>query len=159
MGTFANAATANDYITGRKPVPTPQGAEVVATRFTIALGTADLDANDIGTVGKLPAGCLPVNVFVDSTDIDSSTAAVIFDIGVMNTGGTDISTEAADGGGKWGSTTASNAAFSQRMTHYLNNINAVTKSTSERSIAVKVATAPTTAVAGTIGITLLYRNA
>ena len=45
MGTFANAATANDYMTGRKPLRTPQGAEVVAARFTISLGTADLDAS------------------------------------------------------------------------------------------------------------------
>jgi hypothetical protein len=159
MGTFANVATANDYMTGRKPVPTPQGSEVLATRFEIALGTGDLDANDIGQVGWLPAGCVPVDVQVDGTDMDSSTAAMVFQVGILNSGGTDLSTETADGGAHWGATTAQNAAFLQRLTPNGRAMAIVQKSESARKLAVKVATAPTTAVAGTLGVTLLYRNA
>ena len=159
MGTFANAATANDYITGRKPVPTPQGAEVVATRFTIDLATGDLDANDIGQVGWLPAGCVPVDVFVDGTDMDSSTAAMVLQVGILDAAGTGISTDAADGGAHWGVTTAVNTAFQQRLTQNGRAMATVTATQTNRKLAVKVGTAPTTAVAGTLGVTLLYRNA
>jgi hypothetical protein len=154
MGVNANT---NDYLTGRNPAPFPAGGEVVAVRATLEFGTGDLDQNDVAAMMILPAGCVPVDFLVDGTDIDSSTAAVIFDLGILNTGGTDISTEAADGGGKLGSTTAVATAFSQRLTHYLNAINGVAKSDSDRKIALKVATAPTTAVAGTVGVTMLYR--
>jgi hypothetical protein len=50
----------NDYLTGRKPVVYPAGAEVVAVRFPIDLVAADLDANDVGSVAILPAGCVPL---------------------------------------------------------------------------------------------------
>ena len=156
MGAFANT---NDWITGAKPMRTPSGAEVVSQRFTLALGTGDLDANDYGQVGWLPPGCVPVDVYVDGTDMDSSTAALVFDVGILADGGTDLSTAAGDGGGKWGSTTAAATAFSQRMVHYLNAINAVTPSASPRKLALKVATGPTAAVAGTVGVTLVYRAA
>lgn len=147
----------NDYTTGRKPVPTPAGLEDFTVRFDLAVTTGDLALNTIGHIGYLPAGCVPVDVFVDATDIDSSTAAVIFDVGILDAAGTALSTAAADGGGKWGSTTAVNTAFYQRLTPSLNAIPTVTKSDTERKIGVKVATAPTTAVAGTIGVTVVCR--
>jgi hypothetical protein len=156
MGAFVNT---NDYLTGRLPVPFPAGGELVSYRATLALGTADLDQNDIGPVAILPAGCVPVDVYVDGTDMDTSTAALIFDVGVLESGGSDLSTASGNGGGKWGSTTAANTAFSQRMAHSLNAINGVTKSNSDRMIALKVATAPTTAASGTVGVTLVYRAA
>ncbi len=153
---FANS---NDYITGRLPVPFPAGGEVLAVRFTVALGTGDLALNDIGQVGVLPAGCVPVDVHVDSTDIDSSTAAVVFQVGLLNAGETDLSTAAADGGAHWGSTTAANTAFHQRLN--LNGIAlvSVAKAETDRKLGLKVATAPTTAVAGTVGVTLFYKAA
>lgn len=161
MGTFANAASANDVMTGRKPLRTPQGSEVVAERFTIALGTGDLDANDIGAFAKLPAGCVPVDVIVDATDMDSSTAAMVLTVGVMTTAAaTALSTETADGGGAWGATTASNAAFTQRLTFTGNNMmNVQSDSDTDRLVGCIVTTAPTTAVAGTLGLTLFYRAA
>lgn len=160
MGTFANAATANDYMTGRKALPTPAGTEVVAVRFTIALGTGDLDANDIGAFAKLPAGCVPVDLIVDATDMDSSTAAMVLTFGVMATAAaTALSTDAADGGGAWGATTAANTAFTQRITPTGNNMANVTPTQADRLVGCIVTTAPTTAVAGTLGLTLMYRNA
>jgi len=153
---FANS---NDYITGRKPVPTPAGAEVLAVRFTLDLLTTDLALNDIGQIGILPAGCIPLDVQVDGTDMDSSTAAVIFQVGIWDGSGASLSTAAADGGAGWGSTTAVNTAFNQRLTMNGNAINTVTASTSDRKLGVKVTTAPTTAVAGTLGVTLWYRAA
>lgn len=155
MGVFANS---NDYLDGRKPVPTTESAhEVLCVDFTIELGTGDLDLNDIGAVGILPAGHVPVDVHVFADDLDSSTAALVLDVGVLDDAGTGISTDAADGGGKWGSTTAVNTAFHQRLTPYLANMANVTAEDTDREIAVKIATAPTTAVAGTLGLRLFYR--
>lgn len=160
MGTFANAATANDFMTGRKPLKTPRGAEVVAERFTIALGTGDLDANDIGAFAKLPAGCVPVDLIVDATDMDTSTAAMVLTFGVLATAASSaLSTDAADGGGAWGATTASNAAFTQRITPTANNMANVTASETDRLVGCIVTTPPTAAAAGTLGLTLLYRAA
>jgi len=154
---FANS---NDYITGRKPVPTPAGAEVLATRFDLALGTADLALNNIGQIGELPPGCVPVEVHVDGTDMDSGAAAMILAVGIWDGVGANLSTAAADGGGIWGSTLAANTAFHQRLGYAsANAIPTVQASQSPRRLGVKVTTAPSTAVAGTLGVTLFYRAA
>lgn len=160
MGTFSNAAAANDFMTGRKPLRTPQGAEVVAERFTISLAAGDLNANDIGAFAKLPAGCVPVDLIVDGTDMDTSTAAMVLTFGVLtNADATALSTVAADGGGAWGATTAVNAAFTQRITPTGNNMANVTPTQADRLVGCIVTTAPTTIAAGTLGLTMLYRNA
>ena len=149
----------NDFITGRKSAPTPAGCENVSVRFTVDLATADLALNTIGQVGVLPAGCVPVDVIVDGTDMDSGAAAVIFQVGIWDGSGANISTVAADGGAHWGATTAVNAAFRQRLTFNANAIDLVTQTQTDRKLGVKVTTAPTTAVAGTLGVTLIYRAA
>lgn len=160
MGTFANAAAANDFMTGRKALPTPAGTEITSVRFTIALGTDDLDASDIGAFGYLPAGCVPVDIYVDGTDMDTGVAAMVLTFGVLETAAaTALSTAAANGGGAWGATTAVNTAFTQRITPTLNNMMTVTPTQADRLIGCIVTTAPTTKAAGTLGMTLLYRNA
>lgn len=150
----------NDYITGVKPVPTPSGPEVLATRFTLALATGDLALNTIGQVGVLPAGCLPVEVRVDAADLDSGVGAGVYQVGILDTAGTAMSSAAADGGGAWGDTgTAVATAFDKALTRTLNNMANVTSSGSDRKLGLKVTTAPSTAVAGTIGVTLFYKAA
>ncbi len=147
----------NDYITGRKPVPTPAGAEVLAVRFTLAVATGDLALNNIGQIGVLPAGCVPVGLDIDWTDVDTGAAAMILQAGILDAAGTAFSTATADGGAAWGSTTASNAAAQQAIVSQ--PMMTVTKSDSDRKIGLKVTTAPTTPAAGTIGLTLWYRAA
>lgn len=160
MGTFANAATANDYMTGRKALPTPAGAEITSVRFTVALGAGDLDASDIGAFAKLPAGCVPVDVYIDGTDMDTGVAAMVLTVGVLETAAaTALSAAAANGGGAWGATTAANTAFTQRITPTLNNMMNVTPTQEDRLVGCIVTTPPTTAAAGTLGLTLFYRNA
>lgn len=160
----------NDYTTGRANPVSPAGAELVATRFTLAMATADLALNSIGQIGILPAGCVPVGVLVDGTDMDTGAAAMVLTVGVGNLNLTDaagavsadlkntlLSTVAADGGAAWGSTTAANAAFQQQILSQ--PMATVTAVNYDRAIVVKVATAPTTAAAGTLGLTLTYRAA
>jgi hypothetical protein len=149
----------NDYLTGRLPVPTPAGGEVLSVRFALALPTGDLQLNDTGAVGFLPAGCVPVDVYVDATDMDSGAAAMVLQVGICNAGETDLSTAAADGGAHWGVTTAANTAFQQRLTFNGLALVSVAKADTDRKVGVKVATAPSTAVAGTVGVTLFYRAA
>jgi len=147
----------NDYTTGRANPVSPAGAELVAVRYTLAMATGDLALNSIGQIGILPAGCVPVQVLVDGADMDSSTAAMVLNVGLLDAAETALSTAAADGGAVWGSTTATTAAFQQQILSQ--PMMTVTKSDANRKIGIKVATAPTTAVAGTLGLTLIYRAA
>ena len=150
----------NDYITGRNPVPTPAGAEILATRFTLALATGDLALNTIGQIGILPAGCVPVDVRVDGADLDSGAGAGVYQIGIWDGAGANLSVAAADGGGAWGDTGAAVAtAFDKLLTRTLNNMANVVQSQSDRKLGLKVTTAPSTAVPGTIGVTLFYKPA
>lgn len=147
----------NDYITGRKSAPTPSGSELVSVRFALAMATGDLALNSIGQIGVLPAGCEPVALIIDGTDMDSGAAAMILQFGILDAAGTAFSTAAADGGAAWGSTVAANTAFQQQV--FSQPMATATQSQVDRKIGMKVTTAPTTAVAGTVGATLLYRNA
>lgn len=153
---FANK---NDYLNGRKPPLTAGDACIVAVRFTLDLPTGDLAANKCGAVGILPAGCVPVDVQVDGTDMDSSTAAMVLQVGICNADESDLSTAAADGGAHWGVTTAVATAFHQRLTLNGQALVSVAPVQTNRKIGLKVATAPTTAVAGTVGVTVFYRAA
>ena len=149
----------NDYISGRLPVPTPAGSEVLSTRFTLSMATADAALNTIGQIGILPAGCIPIDVRVDMTDPDASAAAMVLQVGIWDGSGSSLSTDSADGGAHWGTTTAVTAASSQSLTRNGVAMESVTKSSSDRKIGVKVTTAPTTAQAFTLGVTLLYKAA
>lgn len=149
----------NDYISGRLPVPTPAGPEVLSTRFTLSMATADAALNTIGQIGILPAGCIPIDVRVDMTDPDTSTAAMVLQVGIWDGSGSSLSTDPADGGAHWGTTTAVTAASSQSLTRNGVAMESVTKSSSDRKLGVKVTTAPTTAQAFTLGVTLLYKAA
>lgn len=155
---FANS---NDYITGRLAAPFPAGAEVLAVRFALAVGTADLALNTIGQIGILPAGCVPVEVRVDGTDLDTGVGAGVYQVGIWDGVGANLSVLAADGGGAWGDTGAAVAtAFDKPLTRTLNNMVTVANNPSaDRKIGVKVTTAPTTAAAGTLGVTVFYKAA
>jgi hypothetical protein len=134
------------------------------------MATADLALNSIGQIGILPAGCLPVQVLVDGPDMDTGAAAMVLTVGIGNLNLTDaagavsadlkdtlLSTKAADGGAAWGSTTAVATAFQQQILSQ--PMASVTAVNYDRAIVVKVATAPTTPAAGTLGLTLIYRAA
>jgi len=149
----------NDYISGRLPVPTPAGSQVLSTRFTLSMATADAALNTIGQIGILPAGCIPIDVRVDMTDPDASTAAMVLQVGIWDGSGSSLSTDSADGGAHWGTTTAVTAASSQSLPRNGVAMESVTKSSSDRKLGVKVTTAPTTAQAFTLGVTLLYKAA
>ncbi len=141
----------NDYLDGRKPVVIPDNANVVGIRYSIELETGDLDQNDIGAVGILPAGCLPLAVWVDADDLDTHESPTIAaSIGLLNSGGTDLDVTWGTGMtvGQAGTAAAVvSAALSQ-----------TTASTSDRKIGVKFTAAAATKAAGTLGVTIMYRQ-
>lgn len=146
----------NDYITGRKPVPTPAGLETISVRFTLAIPTGDLALNTIGQIGVLPPGCVPIALLVDATDVDSGAAAMTLQVGILDAAGTAFSTAAADGGGAWGSTVSTGAAAAFQQQVLSQPMATVQQSQVDRKLGLKVTAAPTTAVAGTLGLTLQY---
>src|SRR3546814_12598448 len=93
----------NDYLTGRKPIPTGDGYGLMAVRFALVLATADLALNAIGAVGILAARCVPVALYYDSDDLDTGTPALVASVGLLKADGTDLSTAVADDGEEWGS--------------------------------------------------------
>lgn len=150
----------NDFLTGRKPVPFPAGIEVIAQRFTLALTAGDLAVNTIGKLGILPAGCIPVEVRVDADDLDTGAGAGVYQVGIWDGAGANLSVAAADGGGAWGDTGAAvAAAFDKPLSRTLNNMANVQRSDADRLIGVKVTTAPTTPAAGNLSVTVWYRGA
>jgi hypothetical protein len=149
----------NDYLTGRKPIPTAAGGEVMATRFPIDLVAADLDANDIGAVAVLPAGHLPVALYYDSDDLDTNgTPTIAASVGVLDAAGTDLSTAAADGGAVWVSAITTSQAGGQSAV-VSKALSRVSASNVDRKIAIKFTAAAATKAAGQVGLTLLYRPA
>ncbi|WP_067070418.1 hypothetical protein [Roseateles chitosanitabidus] len=150
----------NDFITGRKPVPTPAGIELVTQRFPIDMLVADLAVNTIGQFGILPAGCIPVEIRVDGDDVDSGAGAGVYQVGIWDGASANLSAAAADGGGAWGDTGAAVAvAFDKHLVRTGNNLAKVQPSAVDRRIGLKVTAAPTTPVAGQLGITVTYRAA
>lgn len=153
---FSNS---NDYLTGRKPAPTSSDSDVVAVRYAVSLTASDLTANNVGAVGILPAGYVPVALFVDADDLDAgATPTIAMSVGVLNAAGNDISTAASDGGAAWGSsiTVAQNGG---QVAVNSKALARVVAASTDRKIGVKITTAPATAQAGEIGVTVLYRAA
>ena len=147
----------NDLIAGRINPVTPAGPENITMRSTVALPVGDLAINIIGQIGILPAGCLPVQLMVDASDMDSGVAAMVLQVGILDATGAAFSTAAADGGAAWGLTAASTDAFQQQILS--RPMAVVTRTDVDRKIGVRVAAAPTAAVAGVLGLTLIYRAA
>lgn len=144
----------NDYLAGRKPVPTAAGNEVVATRFEIDLVSADLDANDVGSVAILPAGHVPVAIYYDSDDLDTNgTPTIAASVGLINAGETDLD------GTAWATgITTSQAGGSTQLTLTAAAMR-LAATASDRKIGVKFTAASATKAAGKIGLTVLYRPA
>lgn len=160
MAFTAAAIASNPYLTGTKNAAYPSGSEVLSERFYMDMATADLALNTIGQIGILPAGCLPVEIRVDGADVDSGAGAGVYQVGIWDGSGANLSVLAVDGGGAWGDTGAAVAtAFDKQLTRTLNNMATVTRSDSDRKLGLKVTTAPTTAVAGRIAVTLFYKSA
>lgn len=125
-----------------------RAGDVIAVHSTFALSAA-LIVNDVVKFATLPAGCVPVDCVVDCDDLDTGVApAVVVEVGF--TGGDTDALIAASTVGQAGGVERANVATAFR----------VVPTATDRTVQLKVATAPaTSAVAGTVGLTLTYRAA
>ena len=144
----------SDWATGKKPMPTPNGPEVVHCLMALTLTEAQVDAlaaNDLVIMGYLPEDC----AFVDaaaamSAGIDTGSGLDL-DFGVVNDGETDLATELQNSILVDGTTSLARVT----MTETLLTLN--TDGKTRKKLGFKVATAATTPKAGTIWLSLAYR--
>lgn len=118
-------------------------------------GEIDVDATladgDILKLAPLPAGCMLVDAFIDTDDLDTNVApALVMDLGIINATDDGLTTvllndtTIGQGGGL--------ARIDTQATLRL------APSTSERFVGIEIiTTAATPAASGTVGLTLLYR--
>lgn len=158
---FSTAAAASrEHFTGRATVITPTDSAVVAQRFAVSLGTADLASGVVGAIGILPAGAVPLFLEIDSTDVDTSaTPAFAFSVGVLNADETAIQTGAEHGGAAWftGRQEGRSAGVSGLLTSAA--LRNVRPTQTDRRVGIHVTAASATAAAGVMGLTLYYRMA
>ena len=149
-----------EYATSQEVAPVPSCAgEMVSYRSTYTFATGDLVLNNIVEMGPLPAGCEQVDVILDSDELDSSTGLTV-DVGIMS--GDFGALLDASGNPRTcdasiiSATTTPRAGGVVRPT--LATAFRIARNAADQGIGVKIHAAPTTAVAGTIGLTVIYRG-
>jgi len=147
MSATYTVAAASD----QNPAVTGDGyGEVIAVRgeFDLAVdGIGALVLNDVLQMVKLPAGHVPVDVIVDSDDLDSNaTPTIALNVGIIG-GDVDAFIKVS---------TIAQAGGIARMDDVAGARIASTQT--ERYVGITVSTAPATgATTGKIGLTLLYK--
>lgn len=147
-----------EHATGQITAPSPCGAgEMTSYRASIALTTGQLVLNQIIEMGPLPAGCILVDAILDSDELDSSTGLTV-DVGLMSGsfGDPDPTNARTCDATIISATTTPRAGGVVRPT--LASAFREPKSDSDVGVGIKIHAAPTTAVAGTIGLTVIYRG-
>lgn len=141
--------------TGFRPPVTPsQAGEVIAVRTQVAVGTT-LPINSILQMVPLPPECVPVDVILDVTDLDSNvTKTATFSVGILNEDEDDlVSTKL------FISQADTPQAGGVKRADQVNGFRVARHATLPQTIAIKVHAAAATAKAGTVGLTVLYRAA
>lgn len=149
------AVLKSDYAKGIRPMPIARGAEVLAVRLTYALAAA-LAANDVIEFGFLPEDHVPVDYFIDNDDLDTG-ATITADFGLLTAAGTAVSAVAADGGAKWLTASALLQTAGLTRSAGVAHTRVTPSASSRRKVGMVIAAGPSTAVAGIIGVTFLYR--
>lgn len=145
----------NDHLLGRKPVPTMNGG-VTAVRFDLDITDDDLVLNAVGAVGILPAGCIPLTVYMHSDKLDShGTDTLRAAVGILNSDADGISTAADDGGAAW-ATGMDVVGKGGQVAVVSGALASLKPSAQDRKIAVEFTAAAATKAAGSLGLTMLY---
>lgn len=143
----------NEHLSGARPLRTPSGGEVVAVRYAIDLVAADLDINDCGAIGHLPAGCMLVSAVYDSDDLDTNgSPTIVAAIGPINSGETDLTATWAAGITASQTGTSAQVTFTPTAMRFLDRA-------ADTLLGIKFTAAAATKAAGQVGLTLLYRAA
>lgn len=154
---MASTLSSVQVAANRPPVVGYSAGVDITVRFEYNLAAA-LVVNDILYMGDLPAGHLPVDLMVDSDDLDTGgSPAIVLQAGILNAGKTDIDATASGGAGWIGDADVGQAGGMVRMSGRAMSRVAVNDLV-DRPIGIKVSTAPATgATSGKVGLTLTYR--
>lgn len=143
----------SDYAKGVKPMPTPDGAEVVNVLIAMPVTAAQTAQGDIYEMGYLPEDCALVNATFAASDIDTNgTPAHAMSFGVVNSGGTDLDTALQ------ASITVGQAGTATDLTKTVATLGTVTDGKTRKKMGYKVTTASATGAAGTVYLSLSYRS-
>jgi hypothetical protein len=145
------ANTKSAWATGKQPMPSPVGSEVLNVLLSVEVAAGDLGAGDLIIMGELPADCVLVDAVYAFDDLDSGGApALSLTFGTINTGETDLDTTIE------ASITEGQAGGAARLTPTLAAL-AVQGGSTGVAVGYKVATAAATGAAGTAQLSLSYR--
>jgi len=155
----------SDQITNKKYFPgaAPHSArENYVVRGTVALDT-DLEDNDIAGLVELPANCIPVDCALISTDLDTGTPAIVFDVGILNAAGDDLVPSSnlitdSDVGQAGGVERMNDRECAFAPATWLAEATCPAISAA-KTVALKVTTVAATPAAGTVDFLLFYRAA
>ena len=148
----------SDHASGKMPMPTPTGPEVVNVLMTLTLTAAQVDAlaaDDIITMGYLPEDCAFVDAVCNMTAGIDTGSAFDLDFGIVNAGETDLTTLLQDSilvDAGSGSTAPARVTLTETM------LTLNTDGATRKKLGFKVVTAAGTAGAGTIRLSLSYRG-
>lgn len=143
----------SNAITRNKPAPTADSNTTITVREEYNL-LAALAINDTIDLVKIPVGYVPVDVTLDTDDLDTSaTPAVVLSAGLRKANGTTDAPDCFIVGSTVGQAGGvARAAVKEGFR--------LTDATVERNVYVTVTTAPATSVtSGKIGVTVSYRPA
>lgn len=121
--------------------------DVVINRFFIDLLATDLVLNNVIDLGILPAGHTVVNAFLLADDLDTNGAPTItLDVGIMTGTPGDAVSVRTVGQELFTASTAAQTGAGTPMSQKSGFM--IASTSADRSIGVKIATAPATAAAG-----------
>ena len=146
------ATVKSPWALGSKPMPVPNGSEVVNVLLECPVTAAQTAADDIYFMGELPEDCVFVDAVLAATDLDTkSTPEMVLSFGVLDDGATDIATALQ------ASLTIAQAGVPARITPTLTTLGLKTDGKTRKKLGYKVTTAAGTAAAGTVYLSLSYR--
>lgn len=146
------ATVRSPWALGSKPMPIPNGSEVVNVLLECPVTAAQTAADDIYLMGELPEDCALVNAVFAATDLDTkSTAEMVMSFGVVNAAENDLTTTLQ------ASVTVAQAGTATTMTQTVATLTTKSTASTRVKLGYKVTTAAGTAAAGTVYLSLSYR--
>lgn len=148
----------NAVALGAVQMPTPYDAgSLCAMRCAYRL-VGDIAAADTIELGYLPADCVPVDIILDTDDLDTGATGTV-SVGLFNAAKTDIDT-AASGGAAWLTAQSIQTATAVRADAAgLRAASRCAPSSVDRPFGIRVVGETAAAAGAVIGVTLLYRPA
>jgi hypothetical protein len=145
------ATVRSPWALGSKPMPIPNGSEVVNVLLECPVTAAQTAADDIYLMGELPEDCALVDAVFAATDIDTGTPAHVMSFGIVNAAENDLTTALQ------ASIAVGQGATAARLTPTVATLTTKSTGSTRVKLGYKVTTASATGAAGTVYLSLSYR--